>query len=55
MDEVTTMAVAGVAIAGMPFYVMAATAAATTTVKLVKEAFGSATEKQIEETTTPPI
>ena len=54
MDEMTTMAVAGVVIAGLPFYVMAATSAATATVKLIDEAFGSATEKQIQDTLTPP-
>jgi hypothetical protein len=54
MDEVTVLVLGGVVIAGLPFYVMAATAAATSTVKLINECFSSATEKQITETLTPP-
>ena len=54
MDEVVTICVAGVIVAGLPFYVMAATSAATSTVKLINEAFGSATEKQIQDTLTDP-
>lgn len=54
MDEITTIAAAAVVIAGLPFYVMAAVSAATTTVKLISETFGSATEKQIQDTLTNP-
>jgi hypothetical protein len=54
VDEITTIAAAAVVIAGLPFYVMAAVSAATASVKLINEAFGSATEKQIQDTLTDP-
>ena len=54
MDEIYVIAGAIVVVAGLPFYVMSATAAATTTVKLINETFGSATEKQIQDTLTVP-
>ena len=54
MSDLYVIAGAAIVIAGLPFYVMAATSAATTTVKLINETFGSATEKQIQDTLTDP-
>lgn len=54
MDEIAMIAASAIIIAGLPFYVMAAVSAATTTVKLINETFGSATEKQIQDTLTDP-
>ena len=54
MDETTAIVIGAVIVAGMPFYVMGATAAAASTVKLIDEAFGSATERQIQDTLTDP-
>lgn len=54
MDEIVVIVIGAVVVAGLPFYVMGATAAATSTVKLINEAFGSATEKQIQDTLTDP-
>ena len=54
MDEITDIVIGAVLVAGMPFYVMGVTAAATSTVKLINEAFGSATEKLIQDTLTDP-
>ena len=54
MDEIVVLTVGGVVIAGLPFYVLGVTSAATAVIKLVNEAFGSATEKQIQDTLTDP-
>ena len=54
VEEIFVIVTGAVIVAGLPFYVMGATAAATSTVKLINEAFGSATEKQIQDTLTDP-
>lgn len=54
MDEIVVLTVGAVIVAGLPFYVLGVTSASTAVVKLVNETFGSATEKQIQDTLTNP-
>jgi len=54
MDPFVVVAVIGGVILFAPYYANAVVASATATVKLINETFGSATEKQIQDTLIDP-
>jgi len=54
MEEIVVIAVCGAIILFAPYYANAVVASSTATVKLINETFGSATEKQIQDTLTDP-
>lgn len=54
MDENIAIVVAGVIVLFAPYYANAVVASSTAVVKLINETFGSATEKQIQDTLDNP-